>query len=78
MPLSRGRNDVGVQLDCTTTGSWWKSGADIPEATTNSNQVQARYEVGRHLHFWFHQTKCEQDGVGVRKGKGVVSLDGRC
>ena len=69
---------MGVQLDSTRTGSWRESGADTPEATTDSKQVQARYEAGRHLHFRLHQTKCEQDGVGVRKDKGVVSLAGRC
>ena len=67
---------MGVQLACKTTGSWWASGLNIPEATTNPSQVRARYKAGRHLYFWLDQTKCEQDGVGVgvRKGKGVASL----
>ena len=73
-----GKNDVGVQLDCTTLGSWWESGVNISEATADFNQVQARYEVGTHMQFWLHQMECEEDGVGVRKGQGSLSLDGRC
>ena len=41
MPLSKGKNDVGGQLDCTTTGNWSASGANITKATTESYEVRA-------------------------------------